>query len=247
MHIRLNFLKLKYFNSLNVDMSRMLRFYKSKRPSLHYWSIIHLESFLKTIQDLPIESLGSFNMIYEYKQHLIYLQSLASGYFDFMQRSNNGKNEARDILDESEEMWIEKIGNDYIPQNKVISNVILGENNSFFGMNDHMALSDDKTLLGYKNEWYFEVFNLPSFELVFDLEISELSGNSRFLLFSPDSSYLLWNSVRSCISLRERKVVPFIPYGPNDIDCCSFSSCGMKLVTFEKNFVKVWDLKRKKY
>ena len=162
-----------------------------------------------------------------------------------MQKGDNVKNEARDILDESEEMWIEEIGNDYIPQNKVISNVILGVNNRLFGMNDGMVLSDDKTFLAYKNEWYFEVFNLPNFTLVFDLEISELSGDSKFLLFSPDSSYLLWNSVTSCISLRERKVVPFIPYGPNNIDCCSFSSCGMKLVTFEKNFVKVWDLKRK--
>ena len=245
-HIRLNFLKLKYFSSLNVDMSRMLRFYKYKRPNLHHWSIIHLESFSKTIRDERFESVIWFNnRISENKQHLIYLQSLANGYFDFMQKGDNVKNEARDILDESKEMWIEEIGNDYIPQNKVISNVILGANNGLFGRNDGMVLSDDKTFLAYKNEWYFEIFNLPSFTLVFDLEISELSGDSKFLLFSPDSSYLLWNSVTSCISLRERKVVPFIPYGPNDIDCCSFSSCGMKLVTFEKKFVKVWDLKRK--
>ena len=244
-HIRLNFLKLKYFDNLNVDIFRILRLYKSKRPDLHYWKIIHLEFFSKTIGDQSIDSFLSSSLKDKYKKLLIYLHSLANGYFDFMQRSDSGKNEARDILNESKEMWLEEIGNEYIPKNKVISHAILGENKGILGMNDGMALSSDKKLLAYKNEWYFEVFNLPSFKLVFDFEMGELGGNSRFLLFSTDSSYLLWNSVRLCISLRERKVVPFIPHGPNDIDCLSFSSCGMKLVSFEKNLVRVWDLKKK--
>ena len=244
-HIRLNFLKLKYFNNLKVGISRMLRFYKSKRPNLHYWKVIHLEFFSKTIGDQSIDSFLSSSLKDEYKELLIYLHSLSNGYFDFMQRSDSGKNEARDILNESKEMWLEEIGNEYIPKNKVISHAILGENKGIWGMNDGMALSSDKKLLAYKNEWYFEVFNLPSLKLAFDFKMGELGGNSRFLLFSPDSSYLLWNSVRLCMSLRERKVIPFIPHGPNDIDCCSFSSCGMKLVSFEKNLVKVWDLKQK--
>ena len=244
-HIRLNFLKLKYFDNLNVDISRILRLYKSKRPDLHYWKIIHLEFFSKTIGDQSIDSFLSSSLKDEYKELLIYLHSLSNGYFDFMQRSDSGKNEARDILNESKEMWLEEIGNEYIPKNKVISHAILGENKGIWGMNDGMALSSDKKLLAYKNEWYFEVFNLPSLKLAFDFKMGELGGNSRFLLFSPDSSYLLWNSVRLCMSLRERKVIPFIPHGPNDIDCCSFSSCGMKLVSFEKNLVKVWDLKQK--
>ena len=244
-HFRLNFLKLKFLNSLNVDMSRILRFYKSKRPDIRYWSIIHLTYFSKIIEDEIYESHWTHDFEDEIKQLPIYLGSLANGYFDFMQRSNNGKNEARDVLSESEEMWVEEIGNEYIPKNTVISNVILGENKGMFGTNDAMALSSDKKLLGYKNELYFEVFNLPNFKLVFDLEIRELREKSTFLLFSPDSSYLLWNSIRSCISLRERKVVPFIPHGPNVIDFCSFSSSGMGLVSFEKNLVKVWDLKQK--
>ena len=244
-HIRLNFLKLKYFDNLNVDISRILRLYKSKRPDLHYWKIIHLEFFSKTIGDQSIDSFLSSSLKDKYKKLLIYLHSLANGYFDFMQRSDRGKNEARDILNESKEMWLEEIGNEYIPKNEVISHAILGVNKGILRMNDGMALSSDKKLLAYKNEWYFEVFNLPSFKLAFDLEMGELGGNSRFLLFSPDSSYLLWNSVRLCISLRERKVVPFIPHGPNDIDCCSFSSCGKKMISFEKNLVKVWDLRKK--
>ena len=244
-HFRLNFLKLQFFNSLNVDISHILRLYKSKRPNLHYWSIIHLQNFSKIIEyelgdpDAPLDILN------EIQQLPIYLQSLANGYFDFMQRCDNGRNEARDVLSESNQMWLEEIGNEYIPKNKVISHAILGENIGISTMNEGMALSDDKMLLAYKYKLYFEVLNLPSFKLVFNLEIGELGENSSFLLFSSDSSYLLWNSLRFCISLRERKVVPFIPHGPNDIDCCSFSSCGMKLVSFEKNLVKVWDLKQK--
>ena len=244
-HIRLNFLKFKYFNILNFSISRILRFYKSKRPNLHHWKIIHLESFSDTIRNQRLSPVLSTGLEVDNKQFLIYFNSLANGYFDFMQRSNDGKNEARDILSESGEMWIEEIGNEYIPKHTVISHVILGDCRSRFTMNDGMALSSDKKLLAFKNKWYFEVFNLPSFELVFDLEMGDLGSGSTFLLFSPDSSYLLWNSVKFCISLGERKVVPFIPHGPNDIDCCSFSSCGMKLVSCEKNLVKVWDLKQK--
>ena len=247
-HIRLNFLKLMYFGDLNDDISHMLRFYKSKRPNCHHWKIIHLEFFSKTIRPQRIHSFLSRSMRDKDKKLLFYLHSLANGYFDFMQRSDRGKNEARDILNESKEMWLEQIGNEYIPKNKVISHAILGVNEGEWVINDGMALSSDKKLLAYKNEWYFEVLNLPSFKLDFDLEMREEvrnRGYSGFLLFSPDSSYLLWNSLRLCISLRERKEVPFIPHGPNDIDCCSFSSCGKKMVSFEKNLVKMWDLRKK--
>ena len=239
-HIRLKFLKLKYFNCLSFSVPRILRFYKSKRANVHHWKIIHLESFLETTRNQHLSSVLSTNF-----EFLIYFNSLANGYFDFMQRSDDGKNEARDILSESEEMWIEEIGNEYILKHTVISHAILGDCRSRFTMNDGMALSSDKKLLAFKNKWYLEVYNLPSLKLVFDLEMGDLGSGSTVLLFSPDSSYLLWNSVKFCISLRECKVLPFIPHGPNDIDCCSFSSCGMKLVSFEKKFVKVWDLKKK--
>ena len=37
----------------------------------------------------------------------------------------------------------------------------------------------------------------------------------------------------------------FIPGGPEDIEHCSFSSCGKKLVTAEENFLKVWNVEKK--
>ena len=248
--IRLNFLKLKYFKRLNApDISRILRFYKSKRPSHHYWSNIHLEYFSSIIGRHAFFSPSTFNVKWN-DQLQIYLQSLANGYFDFMQRSNNGKNEARDILNESKQMWIEEIRNEYIPHNNVISHAILGNREGrTIRIPGAMALSSDNKLLACKSGQRVEMFKLPCLSLIFDITISQIPESSfglfRHLLFSPDSSYLLWNSVRFCISLRERKAVPFIPDGPNDIDCCSFSSCGMKLVTAEKNLVKVWDVKYK--
>ena len=249
-NIKLNFLKLKYFRSLNVDISRILKFYKSKRPNHHYWSNIHLEYFSNIIQNECSHSLLSFSLKPNEKL-LIYLQSLANGYFNFMQISNNdGKNEARDILNETKQMWIEQIGNDYIPKNRVISHAKLGSSEgTMTRIPGAMALSSDNKLLAYKSGQNVEMFKLPCLSLIFDITISQIPKSSfdlfRHLLFSPNSAYLLWNSVRFCISLSERKVVLFIPHGPDDIDCCSFSSCGMKLVTAEKNLVNVWDVKYK--
>ena len=194
-HIRLNFLKLRSLEHLNVDIRDILWLYKSKSPNLHYWSIIHLESVLGGLQIPLLPSMMSFNDSKSGNDRLhIYMQTLANGYFDFMQRRNDGKNEARDILEESKQMWIEEIGNDYTPQNKVISSVILGHDTCWL-MNG-MVLSSDKTLLGYNSGKYFEVFNLPSLNLVFALEVNESRRYSKFLVFSPDSSYLLWKHLK---------------------------------------------------
>ena len=43
----------------------------------------------------------------------------------------------------------------------------------------------------------------------------------------------------------KKKEVAFIPGGPEDIEHCSFSSCGKKLVTAEENFLKVWDVEKR--
>ncbi len=177
--------------------------------------------------------------------YYIYLQTLASGYFDFVRKTIDCKNEVRDILDATNELWIEEIGNEYKSSFKIFSHTIMRTDQGLLKMNDAMALSPDNKLLAYKDGRTVEVFKLPSLIMVFDLEISVLNNPSHFLIFSPDSSCLLWNSVRSCISLSEQKEVPLIPHGPENIDCCSVSPCGNKLVSCEKNLLKVWDVKKK--
>ena len=63
--------------------------------------------------------------------------------------------------------------------------------------------------------------------------------------FSPDSSYFLCGSIRTCVCTRKQKTVEFIPGGSEDIKHCSFSSCGKKLVRAEQNFLKVWDVEKR--
>jgi hypothetical protein len=239
-NVRLNFLKLKCLDSLNVGISGILKFYKVKRPDYHYWGNIHLHVFSEIMKQRRMKMTENNREIY-----YIYLQSLANGYFDFVQRTIHCKNEARNVLDNSNEIWVEEMGNDYNSNFKIISHTVMGCVEELFKRYDAKALSPDNKLLAYINERSVEVFELPKLIMVFDLEISELRGPFRFLTFSPDSLYLLWNSVRSCISIREQKEVPLIPHGPQDVHCCSFSSCGTKLVTCEKNLIKVWDVKNK--
>ncbi len=240
-NVRLNFLKLKFHNSLNVRISRIREFYKAKRPDLSH-----------------LYQLSILCQVYERKEEnremcYIYLQSVASGYFDFVQETIDCKNEARDILNARNELWIEEMRNEYNSDFKIISHTIM-ETTQLWTWNDAMALSLDNTLLAYRHKATLEVFKLPSLTMVFNLEISDLRNPSKFLMFSPDSSYILWNSVRSCVSIREQKEVALIPHGPETVHCCSLSSCGMKLVsseknlanlTLKKNLLKVWDVRKK--
>ncbi|CAB4027526.1 E3 ubiquitin- ligase DZIP3, partial [Paramuricea clavata] len=242
-NVRLNFLKLKCFDSLNVSISGILKFYKIKDPDYHYWSNIHLLAFSEILSDhLLMEGQ------YYKRKFYIYLQSLANGYFDVVHKTIDCKTEARDILEETNEVWVEEIEREICSNFKIVSHAIVGnEVSSLAKIFRPRALSPDNKLLAYRGERTTEVFAFPGLTMVFDLEMSKLCPLqlSQFLIFSPDSAYLLCNSMRSCISIREQKEVPFIPHGPEDVDCCSFSSCGMKFVTSEKNLIKVWDVKKK--
>ena len=257
LNVRLNFIKLKFYGSLNVEIEVILKAYKAKRPGYHHWGKIHLRNLSMSMRpslfdrkDLdrhPTDYLIYFDINGDKKRekYYVYLQSLASGYFDFVQKTVDCKNEARAILDATNELWIEEMGNEYNSKFEIISHTFMRTDKAFWSVSDAIALSPDSKLLAYKDGNKVEVFKLPSLIMVFVLEISVLNNPSHFLIFSPDSSYLLWNSVRSCVCLSEQKEVPLIPHGPESVDCCSFSSCGMKLVSCEKNLLQVWDVKKK--
>ena len=78
--------------------------------------------------------------------------------------------------------------------------------------------------------------------MIFEVQVSHFSHDPTF---SPDSSYFLCGSIRSCVCIRKQKEVAFIPGGPENIKHCSFSSCGKKLVTAEENFLKVWNVEKR--
>ena len=238
--VRLNFLKLKFCYSLNIDISLLLNLCKTKCFDYHIWRNFHLHYF----STLEIENQSFTPSQNAQELHRFFLQSLANGYFHNVQKTISGKNEARNILDESNELWIE---NKYTSDSnfKIISYVAIQPREFWHQRNDGMAISPDNKLIAFRNYTTVEVFSLPSLNMVFSLEISDLSLRSRGLLFSPDSSYLLWNSVRSCVSIKDQKEVPLIPHGPESVDCCSFSSCGTKLVSCEEKLIKIWDVMTK--
>ena len=250
--VRLNFLKLKFCGRLNVDISRILDRYKTKRPDYHYWRNIHLRHFLDIMEDQERDMLFSASALSFYEKsremYYIFLQLLTNGFFHNVQKKIYRKNEARDILNESNELWIEEIENENIDYSnfKIISHVVMRTDSEIFNLNYAMTISPDNKLLAFRNGRTVEVFTLPNLNMVFSLKISELCRRSRTLLFSPDSCFLLWNSVRSCISIKGKKEVPLIPDGPESVSCCSLSSCGTKLVSSEKNLIKVWDLVSKR-
>ena len=236
-NVRLNYLKLKL--DKNLDVPSIRRFCKSKHLD-NLWEMPHMNAFSVMVL---LETMVHYHMEQIRGRHYLYLQSLANGYFDFVQKAMSGKNEARDILNKTNEVWVEELEDEYIPNNTIISHTIIGKDPLFI---DAMAVSPDKRLLAYKEGVRVEVFNLPNLTMMFSLEIKNGGRKSKSLIFSPNSLYLLWNSVRSCISISKQKEVPFIPLGPESVDCVSFSSCGMKLVTSEAQGIKVWDLKKRK-
>ena len=65
------------------------------------------------------------------------------------------------------------------------------------------------------------------------------------LHFHPTLHTFLLNSLQTCVSVKNQNIVPFIPHGPAEILSSSFPSCGTKLVSAEKQSVKVWDVIKK--
>jgi hypothetical protein len=234
-NVRVNYLKLKFCDSLNADFSRILGICRSKLSDPIFWTIIQLHAILR---NFPLFSPASMNKSYNY------LESLANGHFDVLQINNIYKNEARNILDERNQAWLEEVGNKRNSNFKVISHAV-HEIRNLYSNFELIALSPDNKLLACASDETLEVFNLPKLATIFQLRISKGSYLFKFPLFSPDSSYLLFKSVRTCILIGDQKEVPFIPHGPKDIDCCSFSSCGLRLVTLDKDFIKVWDVRTK--
>ena len=235
-NVRVNYLKLKFCDSLNADFSRILGICRSKLSDPIFWAIIQLHAIFRNVP--PSYSLAHMKECY------IYLQSLVNGHFVVLQMNNNYENEARNILDKTNEPWVEEVRNERNFKFKIISHAVCDIPNLDSDIRI-AALSPDNKLLACSESEHLEVFNLPTLTIIFQLNVSKRNNLYEFLIFSPDSSYLLLNSVRTCISIVDQKEIPFIPQGPEYIRCCSFSSCGTRLVTLEEDFIKVWDLIKK--
>ena len=233
-NVRLNALKFRFCGDLNVDYYHILNIHKSALSNdlygsifQHYFILNHVES------NLYGDKLSKKRDFYVW-----YLQLLANAYFDFVKKNVSSQNTARDILVEENEMWVEDVVNVKNSNYEVISNAFFQD--SF----RESVCSPDKKLVALKllGSKTVKVFELPSLTMIFEVQVSHFPYD---LTFSPDSSYFLYGSIRSCFCIRKQKEVVFIPGAPEDIIDCSFTSCGKKLVTAEENFLKVWDVERK--
>ena len=225
-HTRLNALKLQFCSDLNVDYYRILRMYdKTKLTEQLYWRIFQHYSIWNIIS----RSFPSF--ITDNRMFCcVYLQSIGNGDFDILKNNIGCKNTARHVLDEVDEIWLDDITNVNSSDYRIISNVILVPDE----LQNILSSPDNKLLVCLYSETA-TVFELPSLTMIFELKLSQVNCNNSILTFSPDSSYFLCNSIRSCVCIKKKKEERFIPRAPESIISCSFSSCGLKLVTLEKS------------
>ena len=232
-NVRLNALKFRFCGGLNVDYYRILNIYKSAPSDELYSSIFQHNFILHHVNS----SLNGHEFNKKRDSYVLYLQLLANAHFDFVRKNLSSQNAARDILVEENEIWLEDVVNVKNSNYKVISNAFFQETFK------HSVCSPDKKLFVFLQMYSdtLKVFELPSLTMIFEVQVS----HSFHLTFSPDSSYFLCGSIRSCVCIRKQKEVAFIPGGPKHINHCSFSSCGKKLVTAENNFLKVWDVEKR--
>lgn len=223
-NIRLNFLKLKFFGKLNVNYSRILRTYKSRLSDELYWKIFQHNAFL----ECEIFYSRAFQ-----RKCSEYLQFFANGYFDFDQKGESCKNAARNILNEVNEPWLEKIAYFTNSNYKIASNAVVGH---YAKPPKHVELSSDKKLVVCSFPGTAEVFKLPDLTLLVEVKLPPRDSVRKFQIkFSPDSSYFIFNTISSCICISKKMEVPFISYYFASFQSCSFSSCGLKLVTLDIN------------
>ena len=233
-NVRLNALKFRFCGGLNVDYCRILNIYKSSPFDDLYWSIFQHYNILGYIGHRLISS----DPNYKRDSYLMYLGVLANAHFDLEKKNFSSQSTARDILVEENEIWLEDVVNVKNCNYEVISNTLLQ-----VPFMDQACSPDKKLVVLQMYDGTVKVFELPSLTMIFELEVSR---NPFFhLTFSPDSSYFLYGSIRSCVCIRKQKEVAFIPGGPEVIKRSSFSSCGKKLVTAEENFLKVWDVEKR--
>ena len=236
-NVRLNALKFRFCGGLNVDYCRILNIYKSSSSDNLYWSIFQHYYILNAMQ----VHLDPSNANYKRVSYVMYLQLLANSHFDFVKRNISSLNTERNILVEENEMWLEDVGNVECrnTEYKLLSSTVLS--NGFHGFRAPVC-SPDKKLLVLAGFRVVTVFELPSLTKIFKIRVSQTCSTPTF---SPDSSYFLLRSIRSCVCVRKQKEVAFIPGGPEYVQHCSFSSCGKKLVTAEAYFLKVWDVEKR--
>ena len=243
-HVKVNYFKFKYSDRKRIiryvcpKLFDILQKYKSRIPDDLYWRLSQLYTFSNIVWQLR-----NVHTCMGY----MYLQYLAGKQFGFIQTATTCIKDAKKALNEVNTIWFEEVQtNETNSSFKIISNALF---NDPLSVRSAFSLSPDHKLLVWKydkmRDVYVDVHELPNFTVIFRVHLSTADIFYENIVFSPDSSYFLLSSVKTCISIKSQKKVPFIPHGPAPILCCSFSSCGTKLVTVERGSIKVWNVREK--
>ena len=236
---KINALKFRFCGGLGVDYFDILNNFKRTLSVDLYWSIAqhaHISAAIRK-RSFNYKEFGNEKQI----MCRSYLHCLANAYYQFVNTSINSQSAAIDILNEEKEIWLDQVVNVETSSYKILSDAVIPASYIISSPNDKLLAC--LTITGR-----VQVFQLPNLTKIFELNVSrkhdETNRREYILTFSPDSSYFLYNSIKTCICISKREELDFIPHGPDEFRSCSFSSCGTKLVTSHK-FIEVWDVKKK--
>ena len=236
---RINALKFRFCGGLGVDYFDILNDLKPTLSVDLYWSIAqHAHISEKIMQRyVAYEETGKRKQI----SCRSYLHCLANAYYQFVNTSLNSQSAVIDLLNEEKEIWLDEVVNVETSSYKILSDAVIPASYKSSSPND-------KLLVCLTTTGRVQVFELPNLKKIFELNVTRKNdgkiGREFILTFSPDSSYFLYNSVKTCICFSKQEELDFIPHGPDEFRSCSFSSCGTKLVTSHE-FIEVWDVQKK--
>ena len=239
-HVKVNYLKFFYClesvkNYLRFRVFDILEEHKSRISDDFFWHLFQLCTFLEIASVI-------------FKNELVpnmYLQYFGSKQFLFVHNAISSKMFAREMLEQENAIWLEEMTNETDSSFKIISKTVFGP----YATLKAISASPDNKILAMRSRDQIKLYELPSLKSIFKLDLNELGNESvnywKCVVFSPDSSYFLLNSLQTCVSIKNQSIVPFIPHGPAEILSSSFSSCGTKLVSAEKQSIKLWDVIKK--
>ena len=230
-NIKVNYFKFFYclerFNivgHLKSILFKIFEEYKLRMPDDFFWHLFQLYTLVEIAAHVFL------------KKHLanVYLQYFANKQLSLVHNATPSKMVARKMLNQTNMIWFEEITNETDSCFGIISSTFL-ENDS---CHKAVSASPDNNLLAMRSKDQLRVYELPSLKSIFKLDLKELSDvYCKCIAFSPDSSYFLLNSLQTCVSIKNQSIVPFIPHGPAEILSSSFSSCGTKLASAEKQSI----------
>ena len=238
-NVKVNYFKF-YYCLDNVEqhtttrLVKILEEYKSRISYDLSLKLIQLYAFLKMIRAIILTDIRVY--------HRMYLQCFANKQFCLVHNAATSRKDASEMLRQTNTIWLEEVTNEADSSFKIISSTFFKDNAKI----EAISTSPQNNLLAIIRTTQLNVYELPGLGNILKLNLNEIiRKDCPNIAFSPDSLYLILNSLQKYVSIKHKGVLPFIPHGPAKILSCSFSSCGTKLVSVDEKSIKVWDLTKR--